>query len=132
MSLWKRIFGICETSLPQDGNCWKRVGDRIEIDLQRAPELDQPGQAVRLEGPDPEERVLVLRGSDGKFHAFKNRCSHFGRRLDPVPGKQAVCCCSLGQSTYDYSGNVKSGAAKGNLQVFPVRVDEDRLIIELR
>lgn len=132
MRFLKRILGICETPPPQDGGCWKYVGDRIEIDLQRTPELSQAGQAIRLEGPGLPERLLVLRGYDGKFHAFRNRCSHFGRRLDPVPGKQEVCCCSLGQSTYDYSGNVKSGAAKGALQVFPLRVDEDRLVIELR
>ena len=30
-------------------------------------------------------RVLVIRGDDGKFHAFHNRCTYIGlRRLDPV------------------------------------------------
>lgn len=132
MSLFKRIFGICETPLPQDGGCWSLVGDRIEIDLQRAPELQETGQAIRLEGANLPERLLVLRGSDGKFHVFKNRCSHFGRRLDPVPGKQEVRCCSMGQSTYDYSGNVKSGSARDAVEIFAVRLDQDRLIIELK
>lgn len=132
MSFWKRIFGISETQPPQDEDCWKQVGGRIEIDLQRTPELSQLGGAIRLEGRDLPERVLVLRGNDGKFHAFKNKCSHFGRRIDPVPGKQEIRCCSVGQSTFDYSGKAISGSANNPLPTLPLRVENDRLIIELR
>jgi hypothetical protein len=81
MNILKAILGICETKPPVDGGCWNCSGGRIEIDPSRAPELSKPGGAIRLEGQGLSERVLVLHGTDGKFHAFQNRCQHMGRRI---------------------------------------------------
>jgi nitrite reductase/ring-hydroxylating ferredoxin subunit len=46
--------------------------------------------------------VLVIQGDDGEYYAFKNRCTHGKRRLDPMPAIQQVQCCSIGKSTFDY------------------------------
>ncbi|MCB2184904.1 MAG: Rieske 2Fe-2S domain-containing protein [Deltaproteobacteria bacterium] len=130
MSIWRKILGICDTKPPADPGCWSWEGGRVIIDLDRAGELDQPGGGLRLEGGGLPQRVLVVRDEDGRFHAFHNRCTHAGRRLDPLPGGGQVRCCSVGQSVFDDTGQPLSGSAKKTLQVFPVEQDGRRLMVK--
>jgi len=129
-NLFQRLFGICATRPPADDGAWKVQGREVMVDLNRVPELARPDQAVRLERKGFSDRLLIVHGNDGRHHAFRNRCQHGGRRLDPVPGEEQVQCCSIGRSTYDYSGKVLSGPAKGPLQILPVRTEGGRLVIE--
>lgn len=131
MGLFKKLFGICETKVPSDPGCWKVEGGRLEVLLDRAPELHGKNSAIRLEGNGLPERVLVVHGADGEFHAFRNRCSHGGRRMDPLAGKSSIRCCSVGQSVFDYEGNRQSGSAKKEIRAFETRTDVDRLIVNL-
>lgn len=101
------------------------------VDLARVPGLSEPNRAVRLEKKGLPHRLLLIHGDDGRYHAFKNRCTHGGRRLDPVPGTEQVQCCSIGKSTFDYSGKVLSGPAKGSIDACPVRIEDGRLEIEI-
>jgi nitrite reductase/ring-hydroxylating ferredoxin subunit len=71
----------------------------------------------------------VVRGQQGTWHAYENRCAHAGRRLDPIPGAGRVQCCSLGKSTYDASGDILSGSAKKGINAFAVTVEDGLLKI---
>ena len=129
---FQRIFGLPATSKPIDPECWSFSSDKILIDLNRATELKKPGGALRLEGGELPMRVLLIRGDDGKFHAFHNRCTHIGhRRLDPVPGSGAVQCCSVGKSTYTYHGKKIYGPPTGTIKTFKVEVEGERLVVFL-
>jgi len=130
-NIFQRIFGIAATAPPADEGCWTFSDGRIEIDLSRVPELSEPGKAIRLEKKHLPERVLIVHGDDGHFHAFRNRCKHMGRRLDPVPGTQTVQCCSVNKTTYDYGGKVLFGPAKNPLDVRQVQIEDGRLIVML-
>jgi len=131
-NIFQRILGKCITQEPEDDGCCVFSGGKVVIDLNRAPELDQPGGAIRLEGNNLPERILVVRGDDGKYRAFCNRCSHAGRRLDPVPGTETVQCCSMGVSTFDYEGKVLAGSAKKPVTVYPVNVENKKLTVSIR
>ena len=129
MGFFKMLFGICQTSPPVDEGCWKFADGKIEIQLDRIPELENPGGAIRLEGNGAPERVLVIHGRDGQFHAYKNRCTHAGRRIDPFKEEQLLRCCSISKSTFDYEGNVISGAAKKPLTPFKVEREANTLTV---
>lgn len=131
MSLWTRLLGICRTRPPADSAGWIYVGGKVEIDLGRTPELKERAGAVRLEGNGLPTRVLVFRGDDGRFHAIENRCTHAGRRIDPLPGQSAVQCCSVGRTTYDYQGHRLSGSGRKPLPDYPVTEQDGRLTITL-
>lgn len=131
MSIFSRLFGICQTKPPADNGCWRYAGGRVELDLGRAKELSQPGGAVRLEGYGLPRKVLLVHGTDGEIHALENKCAHAGRRLDPLPGKAQVECCSVGKSTYDYDGKLISGSASQGVTVFPVAREGQKLIVDL-
>jgi nitrite reductase/ring-hydroxylating ferredoxin subunit len=129
LGFFKRIFGICDTKPPRDAGCWTSQPDHAAIDLKRAPELGEPGGAVRLEGQDLPNRILVIRGDDGNLHAFINKCTHAGRRIDPRPGTSTVRCCSVGKSTFNYSGEALSGWAKEPLTRLKAREEPGKLVI---
>jgi nitrite reductase/ring-hydroxylating ferredoxin subunit len=103
----------------------------IVIEWARVPELQKPCGAIRLEKSGLSDRILVVYGIDGQFHAFRNRCPHLGGRLDPVPGKAVVCSCGLSKSTFDYSGNIISGPIKNNLKAYKVETNKCKVIIRL-
>jgi Rieske Fe-S protein len=129
----KQLLGICETKTPQDPGCWKLSHNMVEIDLSRVPELSQSGSAIRLESDGLPVRILVVHADGDNFHAFKNRCTHYsgGRRIDPVPGKPLIRCCSIGKATFDYEGKVISGPAKEPLPKYAVVIRENKLYITL-
>jgi nitrite reductase/ring-hydroxylating ferredoxin subunit len=130
-NIFQRLLGICATKPPRDKDCWSYAEDRITLDLTRAPELEQPGSGLRLEGGNCPERVLVIYGDDCRFHAFRNRCEHFGRRLDPKPGEEKIQCCSVNKSTYDYEGKIISGPADAPVKTYPVELEEGTLSITI-
>lgn len=125
----QRLLGICATQKPKDKSCWNYGESKIALELARAPELEQPGSGLRLEGKNLPERVLVVYGDDCRYHAFHNRCQHGGRRLDPMPGTEKVQCCSINKATYDYEGKVISGPAKDAVVSYPVEFADGTLTI---
>ncbi len=129
MKFLKRIFGICETPLPMDNTCWAYADQTIRLQLDRAPELTRPGGAVRLEGKGLPKRVLVVHGGEGDYYALGNRCTHMGRRIDPLPGSDRIECCSVSKSTFTYDGVPVGGAARKPLEVFPVSTEGNAIRI---
>jgi nitrite reductase/ring-hydroxylating ferredoxin subunit len=132
MGFWKRVLGICDTRRPQDGGCWEFANGTVTIDLTRAPELESGGSALRLEGRRLPQRLLVVRHSDGDFRAYQNRCTHMGRRIDPLGKHNQLRCCSVNKSTFSEVGEVLAGPGKGSLKTFAVTREGDRLMVALQ
>lgn len=129
-TIFQRILGRPATSLPENDDFWSFSDGKITVDLNQATVLEKPGGAVRLEGNLPK-KVLVVHGEDGRYRAFDNKCTHFGRCIDPVPGTETVQCCSVNASTFDLDGSIIAGPAKGPLKTHPVRVEDGKLVIEI-
>lgn len=131
-SIWQRIFGISATEVPQDENGWSYQTGQLTINLERISELTRPGTAVRFEGKNLPERILVVFEGEGKYRALHNRCTHLGhRRLDYVPGTETVQCCSVNKSTYTLAGEKIYGPAPRPLRTYPVEMSEKELRIRI-
>lgn len=126
-----RMFCCSMSPPPQDAACRSLSGDTLVITLAHAPELAAPGGALRLEGDDLPDRILVVHGLDGRFRAYRNHCACGGFRVDPVPNEEKIRCCTLMQSTYDYEGHRLSGSAKKDLDLLPLEHAEGILRIDL-
>ncbi len=131
MGLLKRVFGISNTKKPSNPDCWDFSSGHINLDLTKIPELNSETCAVRLEGKDLPYRVLVIHGSDKKFHAIKNKCSHGGRRIDILDNSDNLMCCSVGKSTFKYSGELISGSAKKDIRSLELEQNENILKIKI-
>ncbi len=130
-NIFQRLLGISATKKPSDDSAWGYAEGVLAIDLSKLPELDKPGNAVRIEGDTLPTRVLVLYGDDMTYYAFENKCQHAGRRLDPVPGTETVQCCSMGHTTYTYDGSSLSESVEGSLKIFNVELKEGMLTIKI-
>lgn len=130
-NIFQRIFGIPATRSPADPASWSFSDGKIVVDLGRVPELTDRGSGVRLEGNGLPERVLLLHGVDGCHYAFRNRCGHGGRRLDGDPNEPILRCCSMGRTTYDYTGKILDGPAKNPVTLCRVESEAGKLIIHL-
>jgi len=86
-----------------DAKCGSYSNDEIVVELARAKELAPVGGGLRLEGRGLPKRVIIARGSEDRYFAFENVCQQGKRRVDPVPGKKRVPCCSIGKTKYDFT-----------------------------
>jgi len=116
---------------PADPECWSYSKPRLTVTLERAPELSLPGSALRVEDKRLPDRVLIVHGIDGAFHAYANHCSCGGFRVDPVPGEEKIRCCTLGMSTFEYAGASLTKRLDHGLTVYPVERGGDTLTVDL-
>ena len=126
-----RLRGIPMTQLPMIEGAWEYIEGVLILEMTKLPELEELGGAVRIEGETLTEPILVVLGEDGNYYAFKNACTHAGRKIDPVAGTMTLECCSVSGSTYDYQGSVLSGPANGSLTSYPLELADGKLKISL-
>lgn len=129
--VYQRLFCIPSTPLVPEERGWRFAGGVLTVDLSRNRELSEPDTALRFESGGLPDRVLVVHGTDGTYHAYSNNCACGGFRVDPVPGEQMIRCCTLMQSTYDYDGKFLKGTAKKDLTVYEVSVKADELEVQV-
>jgi cytochrome b6-f complex iron-sulfur subunit len=129
IGFFKAILGICETP-PLDAGLWTLEGNQVTIRLSEAVVLAPIGGAARLEGKGLTSSVLIVHTGD-HYLAFENRCTHGGRKLDPVAGREELRCCSVNHSRFDYEGNKLSGPAQGSLRRYAVEKRGDELVVTL-
>jgi len=127
---FKAILGICRTP-PLDAGLWTVEGNQVTVWLSEAVALVPIGSAVRLEGKGLASSVLIVHAGDGEYLAFENRCTHGGRKLDPVEGKDELRCCSVNHARFDFDGSKLSGPAKGPLKKYHVERRGKELIVTL-
>ena len=128
MDFLKALAGICETQ-PLSPDRWELQGNRVMVRIKEVPQLQTPGGAVYLQGKGLHTPVLIVRGEGGNYHCFPNRCTHMGRKLDPVQGKPEIRCCSVSHARFDYQGVKLRGPAKGPIEPYASYVEGDELII---
>ena len=129
LGFFKAILRKCETRL-LDHDLWKIDGNKVKVKIDQVPELAQDGGAVYVDGRELEAPILLLRAGD-RYLAFANKCTHLGRKLDPVPEKSMLRCCSVMHSTFDYEGKKISGPAKGSVTRHDTEVAGGELTVTL-
>lgn len=129
-NIFQRILGIPAT-LKADPSAWHFEGGQVVVHLDRVPELGKPSGALRMEGQGVPERVLVMRGEDGKYHAYRNVCAHKGRRMDPVAGTETIQCCSVNEATYTYGCEKIHGPGDPKVTSYPVEEKDGKLYVRV-
>jgi Rieske Fe-S protein len=104
--------------------------DYLKIALAEAPELALPGGAVALSSVEQGElNIIVLHLDESEYIALSPICTHLGCRVRK--GRDGFDCPCHG-SRYDLRGQVVNGPAAKNLTRFPVRREDDELLVDLK
>jgi Rieske Fe-S protein len=104
--------------------------EEIRLRLREAPSLDLPNGAISLATAERGElNIVILKIAENEFIALSSICTHLGCRVRKA--RDGFDCPCHG-STYDLAGKVINGPAAKPLQSFPVRREEEELVIELK
>jgi len=74
-------------------------------------------------------RVYISRLEDGGFLALWQRCTHLGCTV-PWREDEGLFHCPCHSSLFNRNGEVIGGPAPRPLDLFPLRVEEDELVVE--
>ena len=78
----------------------------------------------------PEARFYLARLSEGGFLALSRECTHLGCTVPWVADEERfICPCHA--SSFDITGEVLSPPAPRPLDVFPVRIENETVKVEL-
>jgi len=106
----------------------RRGADPAQSNLVIAGQVQrfEPGSVTAF----PEGRFYLARLADGGFLALSRRCTHLGCTVPWVAEEDRfVCPCHA--STFDIAGEVQSPPAPRPLDLFPVRIENDIVKVDL-
>ena len=87
----------------------------------------EPGSVTAF----PEGRFYLARLADGGFLALHRECTHLGCTVPWIAAENSfVCPCHA--SSFDITGDVLSPPAPRPLDVFPVRIENDIVKVDIR
>ena len=95
--------------------------------LKKEQELIRPYIIVRNDSM--QFPIYLYRFSDSEYSAVLMKCTHQGNELS-ASGDHLTC--SAHGSEFNNKGKVAHGPAEKNLRSFPVTVDSEKIIIDLR
>ncbi len=105
----------------------RSVVDHGDIIVAGPVERFEPGSVTAF----PEGRFYLARLADGGFLALHRECTHLGCTVPWIASEgRFVCPCHA--SSFDITGDVLSPPAPRPLDVFPVRIENDIVKVDVR
>ncbi len=121
------------SSCGSKGNPVQSIGSgTITLDLSQAQyaALNTVGNAMKVAAPGGGSYPLIVRrASQSTIEAFTSRCTHQGCEVGLPSGGVITCPCH--GSTYDASGNLRSGPATSSLPKASVNFQGNQVTITL-
>ena len=105
----------------------RAVEDRDAIVVAGPVERFEPQSVTAF----PEGRFYLARLADGGFLALSRECTHLGCTVPWIASEgRFVCPCHA--SSFDITGDVLSPPAPRPLDIFPVRIENDIVKVDVR
>jgi Rieske Fe-S protein len=101
----------------------------IIIDLEKTSTLQKSGQAVYVDYPQKEVKIIVVREKKERYYALSRLCSHGGQALSYVPERKMLQCNSYNHSIFNLDGTVWKGPAPTAIRSFDIISDNQILEI---
>jgi Rieske Fe-S protein len=101
----------------------------IIINLEKTTTLQKSGQAVYVDYPDKELKMIVIREKKNRYYALSRLCTHGGQALSYVPERKMLQCNSYNHSIFNLDGTVWKGPAPTAIRSFEVISSNQRLEI---
>lgn len=113
-----------------DAGSFSADGETVTLMLDKIPELSQVGDSAAVKSGDDRIHLIIARtGADG-FVVALNECPHREKPMgyDHEAGRFV---CATGKSEFELDGTCISGPVESPLPVYPCRLEQDSLIIDL-
>lgn len=123
-----KLAGVTDVELLA-ADAWTFQDGTLAIHLNHT-SLQQTATAARVEDETLPARVLVIHAQDGGFYAYRNECTHGGRRVEPTDDGTTLCT-SFSGSRYERDGTVVGGPAPSPLTTYPAEHDGETLRVTL-
>ena len=92
-------------------------GEWITVIYTDYKELEKVGGAIQINVENKNEPIILMRSSEGRFHALSPICTHLGCEVKAV--KTGFRCPCHG-SSYDEEGQVVNGPAREDLASYQI------------
>ena len=124
VALAEAVWIVSDFFRPRRSRPTSKVADSIIV--AGAVENFEPGSVTAF----PEGKFYLARLADGAFLAIHRECTHLGCTVPWVAGEDRfVCPCHA--SSFDITGDVLSPPAPRPLDIFPVRIENEIVKVDV-
>ena len=103
----------------------------IIIDTGKAPELLNEGSAVKIIDSRIKDSIIIANTGENVFVALSIACTHNGFEVEYKHDKKVFKCISLNRAEFSCDGHVLDGPTSKNLNAYPIRLQNDKLIVSI-
>ena len=101
----------------------------LTINLEKTSTLQKSGQAVYVDYPQKDLKMIVVREKKNRYYALSRLCTHGGQALSYVPERKILQCNSFNHSIFNLDGTVWKGPAPTAIRSFYIISGNKRLEI---
>ena len=101
----------------------------IIIDTEKVPELLTEGNAVKIIDSQMKDSIIIANTGNNVFVALSIACTHNGFEVEYKHDKKVFKCISLNRAEFSCEGHVIDGPTDKNLNAYPVRLQNQKLIV---
>ena len=101
----------------------------VIVDLTMTSTLQKSGQAVYVDYPEKDAKMILVREKKNSYHALSRLCTHGGQALSYIPERKMLQCNSYNHSIFALDGTVWKGPAPDDIRVFEIESGKNTLEI---
>ena len=112
-----------------EADCLTLKNDSLIIDLEKTATLKKSGQAVYVDYPEKDVKMIVVREKRNRYYVLSRQCSHGNQALSYLPERKLLQCNSYNHSAFNLDGSVWKGPAPVAIRSFDFILDCNKLEI---
>lgn len=101
----------------------------VVIDLGKTETLGKNGQAVYVDYPEKEAKMIVVRVKKNRYYALSRLCTHGGQALSYIQERGVLQCNSYNHSIFSLDGSVWKGPAPAAIRTYDILKGKNSLEI---
>lgn len=103
----------------------------IIIDTGKAPDLLNEGGAVKIIDSRIKDSIIIANTGENVFVALSIACTHNGFEVEYKHDKKIFRCISVNHAEFDCSGHVVDGPTSRNLNSYPIRFQNHKMVVSI-
>jgi len=103
----------------------------IVIDIGKAPDLLTEGNAVKIIDSRIKEAIIIANTGQNAFTVLSIACPHNGFEVEYKHDQKIFKCISVSRAEFAFDGQVLNGPPRKPLTSYPIRRQDDKLIVSI-